>query len=257
MTCEEIERDELVEQYVLGRLEEDEQNALEDHYFNCSACLERLRVIEATRAALTVDAARSKPSQWRRVAAGLAAAATLVLAVRAGQLMWGGPDDAPAASPPPAAVIVAPPAASAPAPRIPATLGEIQLPPYTPVRLRSTTTEAQRVFREAMGPYVAGECGAAMEGLRRSLQLDESLLQARFYLSACEIQSERLSEAESNLQRIIAAGESPYLEDALFFLAKVRIRTGDIAGARQELTRVMSLQGERREEARRLLDQLR
>ena len=87
--------------------------------------------------------------------------------------------------------------------------------------------------------------------------LDVSLLQARFYLAACELHEARTNEGAANLERVIAAGESPYLEDARFLLAQARIEQRDIEGARQELRRVIALQGDRREQAQRLLDELR
>ena len=257
MTCEEVERDELVEQYVLGRLEPDRQAAFEDHYFNCSACLERLQVVEQARGELAAAAARPNAARWRRVAAGLAAAATLVVALRVGQDMWRNDE-----ATPPSAAATGSGAPSAPASEPPAvspsaSLGAIELPAYTPLRLRSTTSEAERAFREAMEPYAMGNCAAAIPGLRRALELDMALRQARFYLAACELHSGRVDDAVGHLQRVVGSGESPYLEDARFFLAKARIRQGNIAAAREELTRVIALNGDRRDEARRLLEQLR
>lgn len=249
MTCEEVERDELVERYVLGRLEKPQRDAFEDHYFNCSTCLERLQVVDDLRGTLSADAARAQSGRWRGVAAGLAAAAALVLAVRVGQEIWRDSGQV--------TVPTTPPPRTTPAPALPASLGRVDLPRYTPLRLRSTPTEAQRVFQGAMIPYTRGNCDTAIPELRRSLQLDDSLIQARFYLAACELQAGRIEEAEGNLKRVVAAGESPYLEDALFLAAKARIRKGDIAGAREELARVVALKGDRSKEASELLEQLR
>ena len=140
---------------------------------------------------------------------------------------------------------------------MPGGLGQIELPPYTPPRLRAATSEAQRVFGDAMTAYRAGNCETAIAGLRRALAIDGTLMPARFYLGACELRAGHVEEAVPTLQRVIAAGESPYLEDARFLLAKARIRQGDMNGAREELRRVVSLNGDRRDEARRLLEQLR
>lgn len=123
--------------------------------------------------------------------------------------------------------------------------------------MRSTPSDAQRVFREAMVPYSGGNCDDAVAELRRAVQMDESLIQARFYLAACELVLGKPESAEDQLHRVVAGGESPYLEDAHFFLAKARIQQGDVAGARQELGRVIAMKGQRREEAQRLLEQLR
>jgi tetratricopeptide (TPR) repeat protein len=250
MTCEEVERDELAEQYVLGRLPAHQQEAFEDHYFNCSRCLERVRIVEETRGELAAQAGRARPQWWRRGAAALATAAVLTLAV------WAGRDalrDGDAPSPP---FTAASRDVTLPAPATTA-LGAIDLPRYTPPRLRSTATEAQRVFREAMTSYTAGRCDTAIPPLQRALALDDTLTAARFYLAVCELHEGRIEPAAERLQRIAAAGESPYLEDAHFFLAKARIRQGDAAAARQQLSRVVALRGDRQEEAKRLLGELR
>jgi tetratricopeptide (TPR) repeat protein len=254
MTCEEVERDELVERYVLGRLEKHEQKAFEDHYFNCSTCLERLQVVEDIRGELSVGAVRTQAGRWRRVAVGIAAAAAVVLAIRVGPEIWTGSGSVLAPVKPPLAL---PPAGNRPADLVPRSLGAIVLPAYKPLQLRAAPSSGERVFREGMVPYAAGNCRAAVPRLRRAVQLDASLFQARFYLAACELQAGSLEDADRQLQQVAAAGETAFLEDAHFFMAKVRILKGDVAGARSELARVVAMNGDRREEATRLLAQLR
>ena len=258
MTCEDVERHELAERYVLGRLEKDQQKAFENHYFRCSACLERLRIVEEACHALAVDAPRPRAGRWRYIAAGLAAAAALVLALRVTEDQWRdflflspGPGSANGPAPPPSR------GSASPSRPLPPSAGAVKLPRYTAPQLRSTPPEAQRVFREAMDPYSSGNCDDAVSGLRRAVQMDESLIQARFYLAACELILGRPESAEDQLHRVVAGGESPHLEDAHFFLAKARIQQGDVAGARQELARVIAMKGQRRTEAQRLLAQLR
>ena len=247
MTCEQVARDELAERYVLGQLGEREQEAFEDHYFDCAACLEQVRALQDAREALSAAPAVARRRRWPGVAAAVAAAAVIVLAVRVGQQWWTEPASPAEPASPPVAIVP-------PAPPPPIT---IELPPYTPPRLRSTPSEAQRVFREAMGEYVAGNCIGAIPGLERALVADASLTQARFYLSACKLQGGRTNEAAEDLQRVIGVGESPYLEDARFLLAQARIQQGNREGAREELRRVIALNGERRQQAQRLLDELR
>jgi cytochrome c-type biogenesis protein CcmH/NrfG len=107
-----------------------------------------------------------------------------------------------------------------------------------------------------MALYVAGDYAGAAAGLRRVIAVDDSQVAAHFYLAVCVLQGNHNDEGLTLLQRVVASGESPYLEDAHFFLAKARIRQGDIAAARSELTRVIALDGDRRDEARQLLAQL-
>ena len=256
MTCEDVERHELAERYVLGRLEKDQQKAFENHYFSCAACSERLRIVEEACSALSVDAPRARAGRWRYVAAALAAAAALVLALRATEDQWRdslfvSPGPGTGTSPAPSRVPASP---SRP---LPPSAGAVQPPRYTAPQLGSTPPEAQRVFREAMDPYSGGNCDDAVAGLRRAVQMDESLIQARFYLAVCELVLGRPESAEDQLHRVVAGGESPHLEDAHFFLAKARIQQGDLDGARQELARVVAMKGARRAEAQRLLAQLR
>lgn len=249
MTCEEVERDELAERYVFGQLDERQQEAFEDHYFDCAACLAQVRAIQDAREALTAQEGGTPRHRWPRVAAVLATAAAVILAVRVGQEVWRPSDTPPSSSSSaPRADVVLP----APPPRT-----RIVLPPYTPPRLRAVGSEAQRAFQEAMVSYAAGNCTGALPGLQRAASLDASLLQARFYLAACELDDARTNDAIGNLSRVIAAGESPYLEDARFLLAQARIEQGDVEGARQELRRVIALRGERHAQAQRLLDELR
>ena len=257
MTCEEVERDEVAEQYVAGRLSEDDRARFEDHYFDCTACLERVRIIEQARAELSAPEPPMVWRNWRRAGVGLAAAAVLALAVRAGYDRWIDSDDAsPVAGRPPDVIGPSPNASTPPAPIVQPSLGKIELPPYNAPRVRTAPTDAQRAFRDAMVFYSAGNCDAALSGLRRALALDDSLLPARFYLGVCELERGRPLAAAPALEQVIAAGESPYLEDALFFLAQARIREGNLTAARAGLERVVSLRGNRRDEAQRLLTQL-
>ena len=255
MTCEEVERDEVAELYVAGRLSEDDKARFEDHFFDCTACLERLRVVEQARAELSTQQTAVSWRTWRRAGTGLAAAAVLALAVRAGYDLWTERDETSATTTQRPDQIAPSPERSSPPATIP--LGKIDLPPFNAPRLRSAPTEAQRVFRNAMQSYSSGNCEAALPGLRRALMLDESLMPARFYLGVCELEQGRPADAAPPLERVIAAGESPYLEDALFFLGHARMREGNFAAARTALERVVSLGGGRRNEAQRLLTQLR
>jgi anti-sigma factor RsiW len=266
MTCDDIERGEIAEQYLLGRLSQDEQEQFEAHYFDCPECLARLRALEDARAELSRDAAVPVPAarhHARTFGAVLAAAALVVLAVRVSQESDPQtPHTGQPATPPAIERGTQPPATSA-TPVTPTSdenrlsqLGEFEPPPYRPSRLRATTTAAQRAFRDAMDAYDRREWNAAVAGLRRAIALDDSLVPAHFFLGVCELETGRIPDGVTHLQRVVALGESPYLEDAHFLLAKARIRQRDVPGARGELTKVVALGGERREEAARLLAQL-
>ena len=63
-------------------------------------------------------------------------------------------------------------------------------------------------------------------------------------------------EAISSLRATVALGDTPYLEDAKFYLAKAYLRRADIRSARSELLQVVELHGEREQDARALLARL-
>jgi TolA-binding protein len=248
VTCDEIERDDIAEQYVLGRLDEDACARFEDHYFDCPRCLAHVEQLESARSALadagtpTTVAMRSRRRLWQ-AAAGLAAAAVVVLAV---QVVEQRPVTAPTSQPSAAGHDIG----LAPAPRTADfnRLGAIEPPPFTPVRLRSAS-ESRRVFLAAMDRYRRQDYAGAIPELEEAVRTDSASTAARFFLGICYLELDRRSDAIERLREVTRLGESPYLEDAHFFLAKAFIRNGDIDAARRELRAVIALEGDRRAEA--------
>ena len=58
------------------------------------------------------------------------------------------------------------------------------------------------------------------------------------------------------LERTAALGDTPFLEEALFYLAKAHLQAGDVTAARDALVKVILLNGDRAKEAQSLLDRL-
>lgn len=253
MTCDQIERDEIAERYLLGRLGEDASAEFEAHYFDCSRCLEHVGRLESARHALAGDGgSRADVRRWRRglwpAAGALAAAAILLLAVRV--------SEEPAAPAPSVEVT-----RDVELPREPKTLdlrrlSAIEPPRFTPPRLRSEAGEARRLFLNAMRSYERGDYAGAVPGLEAAVVADPSYPAAHFFLGVCSLQLDRRADAMRYLREVARLGESPYLEDAHFFLAKALIRGGDIEAAKSELRTVVALEGDRRDEASRLLAEL-
>jgi tetratricopeptide (TPR) repeat protein len=257
VTCDEIERDELAEQYLLGRLPEEASAEFEAHYFDCERCLERVELLERTRAHLVSSATGNVPRRrFRYVSGGLAAAAVLLLAVA---LIREFPSPAVPATP--SARDIELPAS----PQSPAVadavdrrrLGAIDPPRFDAPRLRSSPTPPRRLFLDAMRLYERGDYAGAIPGLQRAAEQDATVPQSHFFLAVCYLQLDRNGEAVEHLRRTIRRGESPYLEDARFLLAKAHIRQGDFESARNELRAVIAMDGDRRVEAGRLQAQLR
>lgn len=264
VTCDEIERDEIAEQYVRGRLGDEHSARFEAHYFDCARCLDRVEVLQSVHDALAPavaakihdqrprPATRNRPSLrrlWPAVG-GLAAAAILVLAVREIQEP---PSSSPIDSPAAPADIALP--TTVPTVDL-QRLGAIVPPPFRPPRLRSAN-EAGRAFLSAMEAYSAGNYADAAAGLEQAVRAEPALPAPHFFLGVSYLQLDRRSEAVEQLREVRRLGESPYLEDAHFFLAKAAIRGGDIEVARRELRTVVALDGNRREEASGLLTELR
>jgi hypothetical protein len=292
-TCTWSARDELFEAYVRGSLGDAERERFEDHCFVCETCLARLRAYEGLRAELAgsaVDAPAAQPAdvdRWRWALVPVAAGLVLVVAAA----LWfrgsppvppastaavaPAPQSAPAASPAaplaPEAAVPAP-AVAQPEPSVLVTkqakpaaspsvvalsvLVRVEAAPYAPIVLRGPRDEAAAKFDEAMRRYVRRDYVGAIPGLGAAASLKPDVPQYTFFLAVCQLITGQSDLAVAGLQKAIVLGESPYLEEAHFYLAKARLRQGDIAAAREELQRTIMRQGRLEAEARRLLAQV-
>ncbi len=124
------------------------------------------------------------------------------------------------------------------------------------MRLRGAENEAGRRFREAMELYAKGEWSAALPALREASRLDPEAAHVSFYLGACALLAGHHAEAVESLRRVVALGETPFLEESRFYLAKAYLGGGDLAAARAELQATVELGGPRLDEARKLLEKL-
>lgn len=270
MDCAMVDREELLERYVMGRLSEEDRTAFEEHYFDCDRCFGELQALQAIRGELrrpgvevlgtTTPAARS----WI-LAAGLAAALLLGVA----GLLWLRPISRPeqtraTQTPPPA-----PPAAASPgSPQleqqkpsaIPATaleqLARVEPPPYEPLRLRGAADEATERFQRGMEHYRKGDYARAADDLRAAAELDPDAAHIHFFLGASQLILRQDEAAIDRLRATIALGDSPYLEEAHLYLAKALLRRKDLVAAEIELKKVVQLGGSVSSEAKRLLTEL-
>jgi tetratricopeptide (TPR) repeat protein len=257
VTCDEVERGNIAEEYLLGRLPEEAASEFETHYFDCPQCLARVELLEGVRTQLESSPDRqSAGNRLRRAIVPLAAAAVVVLAVGVIREISRGPGSAPVTAPAPNIERPAPAARPAERPDLRA-LGAIEPPRFDAPRLRVSPTASRRVFLQAMERYERGDCQGALAGLEAAAQQDPKSGPAHFFLAVCSLQLDRNAEAVRHLANVVKQGESPYLEDAHFFLAKAHIRLGDLASARKELQSVIALEGDRRGEASGLLAQIR
>jgi len=286
--CAWIERDEVFEGYVRDALGPEDRDAFEAHYFECAACADRLQTYSALRAELgalpaaVTSSKRAGGWPWRWVLVPLAgslvlvAAATLwfrsaapavpeatVASVPAAQpLVAARPTERPEPEQAPQAVTSQRPASkSPPSPAAPpvvalSVLARVEPPVYIPAALRGSRDEATGQFDAAMRRYVGGDYAGAIPGLRAAADLKPDAPQVLFFLAACQLLTGEIDAAAAGFDRTIALGDSPYLEEAHFYLAKARLHQGRVAAARGELQRMIDRHGRMEEEARRLLGQI-
>jgi tetratricopeptide (TPR) repeat protein len=264
MTCDDVVTGEIVEKYVLDELSEESRDAFEQHYFACGRCFELLQTYRAVQVELarTREAAQVEARQkgWAWLWTWAPATAVLVIAVSVG--LWirplsttgrgpitpaspAGPTGLPGPAAPPT---TSPP----PSPSI-EELARVEPPTYTASRLRGAD-EATARFQASMEQYQRGNYAAAATGLRAASTLDPEAPHIAFFLGMSELLAGRPRAAIDALGSTVALGESPYLEEAHFYLAKAHLQSRNVDAAARELKRAIELSGEREAEARQLLD---
>ena len=206
----------VMERYVAGKLPESETQAFEEHLLVCDRCQEELRLAAAVREALPAgEEADDEPLvvrrlPWRGVTAGLILAAAAVAAI----LIL--PIDR-----------VAGPIAE---------LGRVTQPPiYLGVPVRQAPARPDSVFDAAMSAYSAGDYFGATASLEDALAAGVDPAPAHFFRGASLLMLDRDRDAAGAFEAVIAAGESPYLAEAHFYLAKALLRMGDANGALVQL----------------------
>ncbi|MBI1896639.1 MAG: hypothetical protein HYS04_08915 [Acidobacteria bacterium] len=244
MTCEEVKRCDLAELYARGELTSQDASAFEEHYWQCASCLEELDAIQTARSVLTRRASgRGNATPWK-----WAAAALLVASLGAGAL-WtvrkgGEPKLAhtPVPNPQTAANRYA-------------ALAEFELPPYQPLRMRSSSAR-DAALKSAMVPYLDGRPIDSIAGLRAVVAQHPDFAPPRFYLAACLLQAGDIAGARQQFTRLAAQEDSVYLEESLYLLAQADLLAGDAAAAQRSLERVVGLGGARRAKALQRLEKL-
>ncbi len=264
MDCNQVNEAGVIESYLTGRLDAAQQEAFEEHYFGCPRCFEALATCRVLQQELATSREGLHPEPlpqrlpWRWVwVAGLAAAG-IVAAVGLWRRDTGpvAPTPPPVASRPLAGARPQPgghPSAPIPAAPSLAELAQVRPPDYTPVTLRGAPDQATQRFHQAMRLYLKSDYRGAIPGLRTALEMNPKAADASFYLAACHLLLGQNDAAVAGLKETIALGDTPYLEDAHFYLAKAFLQKRDVSSAKRELKRITELHGDREEEARDLL----
>jgi tetratricopeptide (TPR) repeat protein len=250
MECAQIKHEEVVERYLTGSLDPQERESFEDHYFACEQCFAALQAHRALQAALSASAPQIRampapnPTAWRWTAA-MVTAAVVILAVVG--IRWG---MRPGLSPPPAPTQTMQPGPASPSL---AELARFDPPTYTPTVLRGAQDEATRKFRAAMKQYQQGDYARAVTGLREAAKLNPKDAGALFFLGVSCLLSGQTDEGIAVLQQSVALGDTPYLEEAHYYLAKAFLRKSDLAAAGAELQKGAQLKGDLESKVQELL----
>lgn len=111
-------------------------------------------------------------------------------------------------------------------------------------------------FRTAIERYSNRDYSAAIDGLGAVVEKHPGLVEARLYLGICYLFTNNRPAGIAELRNVVDAGQTPYLEQARFYLAKGLLGTGDIAGTRQQLNEAIAMHGEMAQQAETLLTRI-
>ena len=268
--CERVLREDIAVAYLRGQLSEGEREAFEQHYFQCAECFERLQVVRELGGLLRQEGAavprpaavpsRPRPAPavgwlaWAAGAAFVAVGAAMVMRnVR--PLDPGAPVPTAVASPSAAGPSVPPTTPSLVPERPPLdVLARVEPPPYAPLVVRGGEP-ADEAFARAMERYVRGDDAGAAAGLRAAVKDDPESAEAQFYLGVCELLAGRPERAIGPLGRA-AAGDPGFADAAQYYIAKAHLARGDVAAARKAFRIVAAGDGDHKEQAAQLLEQL-
>ena len=226
-SCDEFVAGFVIERYAAGQLSESETVAFEEHLLVCDRCQQELTLAVAVREALPEaesppedeappgEEADAEPVTIRRLPwRGMGIAVTLAAAAVATILIL------PRGR-------VSPPVAE---------LGRVTQPPiYLGGPVRQAPARPDSVFGAAMSAYTVGDYSKAAAGLEAALAVGADSACSQFFRGASLLMLDRDREAADAFDTAIAAGESPYLTEAHYYLAKALLRLGDADGALAQL----------------------
>ena len=230
LTCRQVDDQALAERYVTRKLSETETEEFEAHYLTCPRCQNEVRLAAAIGDAVhDVPQQRTGQRAWMVIGGGaLAAAAVIALLVLPGT---GGPDE-----------------------RLVQLGAVLQAPIYLGVPVRSSEASADSLFNAAMDRYSAARYDEAAAGLESALAAGVDSAPAEFFLGASLLMEDRLRDAADAFERVIALGDTPYLAEAHYYLAKALLRLGRPQEANDHLRTAADGRGELSESATALAD---
>jgi TolA-binding protein len=254
MDCSSVEQGDIIERYLRpGGLTEAEAEAFELHYFGCRQCFELLEAARAACSALAhspapVVAMQARPNtfRWVGIAAGIAIVALGIWLLRQRTT-----EPAQIAK----QVIVAQPVAPVTKSNL-TELARYDPPHYDPATLRGQSSDTQTAFAEAMQSYLQADYSSAAQKLRAVTSAHPAYTPAHFFLGASELLLQHGGSAIAEMNRVLQDRESPFHEEAQWAIAKSLLLAGDTAGARIQLSAIVSAGGDLAPQARDLMRKL-
>lgn len=262
MTCEDVSRNEIAEQYVAGKLDDSARDAYEVHFFECSACLDHLQLLQGMIAGLARQPVAVLIPRNRYASSRWLAAAAAMLMVGTG-IAWRNLRRVQAPEPivethnsttPPASV-----AQPRPSPELAVfdQLARVDAPIYREPRMRGTNQAADRQFRAAMRHYQQKDYAAAIAGLTEAARLNPKSSAAQFYLGVAQLLNGKRSEAIVHLGIVASMEDSLEAGDAHFYLGQALLGEHDSDGAVAEFRKAIAAESERAADAKRTIDAVR
>ena len=133
-------------------------------------------------------------------------------------------------------------------------LAQFEPPPYLPDNSRASPHARQ--FQVAMEHYLKRDFAGAIPGLRATVAAPAGGTEAQFYLGICSLLIGDRAGGVQDLQSVIGAGDTPYLEAARYYLAKALLGQGDVSGTRAQLEKVITMHGDLEKRSESLLAQI-
>lgn len=222
--CARFEGDGTIARYAAGNLPPDESAAFEDHYLVCELCQRSVRAASGARKHFASGARIRNRRPWMigLTAATIATAALFsiadVLRVRR--------------------------------------LGEVtEAPLYLGSPVRSSEDAESLVFDSAMAAYNEQRYDDALAQLDR-IQSSDGRVVDEFFSGISALMLGQYRRAERHLSVVIAAGDSPFYAEALYYRAKARLQRGSTDGAAADLRNAAQQDSPIRAEAAALLEQM-
>lgn len=210
--CDEQLRSDTARAYVAGALSPDDESSFERHLLGCARCQDEVRFMSGV-AALAGSRRRARP--W--IAGGILAAAAAVVIAAVG----------------------ARDGAASQLARLGATAGP---QPFAGMSIRAEVTPMDSLFELAMTAYARRDYPTAERLLREVVTRGSPEPPADFFLAASLLLQNRPAEAADGFTRVVQYGETPYLPEARFYLAKALLQLGARDAALHEL-RTLSVNG--------------